>query len=229
MASIDKAAIVFSIAIALVGVGIAVAGNAADNTSYTTPIKAVESIPSDVVSADPIDAVEPEQFGADIANKVKSEDSMMAEKAVQVEIEISTDEKESDVEIEISTDEEKSDVEIEISTDEKESDVEIEISVEVTHIVDIPAGTSVPGCEVDNACFEPADITVNVGDTVEWLNVDTAAHTVTSGNLADGVSDIFDSGLIIADASFLATFDDVGSYDYFCVVHPWMAGSVTVK
>ena len=216
MASIDKAAIVFSIAIALVGVGIAVAGNAADNTSYTTPIKAVESIPSDVVSADPIDAVEPEQFGADIANKVKSEDSMMAEKAVQVEIEISTDEKESDVEIEI-------------STDEKESDVEIEISVEVTHIVDIPAGTSVPGCEVDNACFEPADITVNVGDTVEWLNVDTAAHTVTSGNLADGVSDIFDSGLIIADASFLATFDDVGSYDYFCVVHPWMAGSVTVK
>ncbi|MFB5625014.1 MAG: copper-binding protein, partial [Nitrosopumilus sp.] len=43
-----------------------------------------------------------------------------------------------------------------------------------THTVDIPVGTSVPGCEESNSCYSPANITINVGDTVEWINIDTA-------------------------------------------------------
>ncbi len=99
----------------------------------------------------------------------------------------------------------------------------------VTHNVDTPLGTSVPGCEETNSCFSPADITINAGDTVEWFNVDTAAHTVTSGSPADGPSGVFDSSLLMADASYAFTFEDTGSYDYFCMVHPWMIGSVTVN
>jgi plastocyanin len=98
-----------------------------------------------------------------------------------------------------------------------------------THTVDIPVGTSVPGCEESNACYLPADITINAGDTVEWINVDTAAHTVTGGSPADGPSGVFDSSLVMADAVYAFTFNDSGNYDYFCMVHPWMVGSVSVN
>ena len=98
-----------------------------------------------------------------------------------------------------------------------------------THVVDVPVGTSVPGCEETNACYTPADIIINAGDTVEWDNVDTAAHTVTSGSPADGPSGVFDSSLLMADATYAFTFEDAGNYDYFCMVHPWMVGTVSVN
>ena len=95
--------------------------------------------------------------------------------------------------------------------------------------VEIPVGTSVPGCEETNSCFSPTDISINVGDTVHWMNVDTAAHTVTGGSPADGPSGVFDSSLVMADAVYAFTFDEAGSYDYFCMVHPWMVGSISVN
>jgi plastocyanin len=98
-----------------------------------------------------------------------------------------------------------------------------------THVVDVPIGTSVPGCEETNACFSPADIIINAGDTVSWDNVDTAAHTVTSGSPADGPSGVFDSSLLMASAAYAFTFEDAGNYDYFCMVHPWMVGTVSVN
>ena len=98
-----------------------------------------------------------------------------------------------------------------------------------THVVDVPIGTSVPGCEETNACFSPADIIINAGDTVSWDNIDTAAHTVTSGSPADGPSGVFDSSLLMASATYAFTFEDAGNYDYFCMVHPWMVGTVSVS
>ena len=98
-----------------------------------------------------------------------------------------------------------------------------------THTVEIPIGSSSPGCEESNECFSPASITINVGDTVEWKNTDTAAHTVTAGSPADGPSGTFDSSLIMADASYAFTFEEAGTFNYFCMVHPWMTGSVTVN
>ncbi|PJC51114.1 MAG: copper-binding protein, partial [Nitrosopumilales archaeon CG_4_9_14_0_2_um_filter_34_16] len=81
----------------------------------------------------------------------------------------------------------------------------------------------------NNSCFIPADITINAGDTVNWINVDTAAHTVTGGSPSDGPSGVFDSSLVMGSASYAFTFNDKGSFDYFCMVHPWMVGSVTVN
>ena len=98
-----------------------------------------------------------------------------------------------------------------------------------THIVDVPVGTASPGCEESNSCYLPASLSISVGDTVEWDNVDTAAHTVTAGSPADGPSGAFDSSLLMAGASYSFTFDAAGSYDYFCMVHPWMTGKVTVN
>jgi len=99
----------------------------------------------------------------------------------------------------------------------------------VTVEVSLPSGTSVPGCEETNECYIPATVSINAGDTVSWSNDDTAAHTVTSGSAADGPSGVFDSSLLIAGGTFEHKFDSSGTEDYYCMVHPWMTGSVQVS
>ena len=90
-------------------------------------------------------------------------------------------------------------------------------------------GSSVPGCEeTADGCFIPSPVTIPVGGTVTWENNDTAAHTSTAGSATEGPSGVFDSSLIMAGSSFSHTFDSAGTFDYFCMVHPWMAGSVIV-
>ena len=98
-----------------------------------------------------------------------------------------------------------------------------------TVTVDMPEGTAFPGCEVDDACYVPADVTINAGDTVSWINSDTAAHTVTSGSATEGPTGIFDSSLVMVDAVFEHTFEEAGTFEYFCMVHPWMEGTITVN
>ena len=79
-----------------------------------------------------------------------------------------------------------------------------------------------------DTCYTPSVVQIKTGGTVTWKNVDTAAHTVTSGK--DAVSDgIFDSGMIMAGSSFNHKFDKAGTYDYYCMVHPWMKAKVTVS
>lgn len=95
--------------------------------------------------------------------------------------------------------------------------------------VSIASGASTPGCEDNNECFQPDTATVGVGGTVTWTNDDTAAHTVTSGTATDGPDGTFDSSIIMAGKTFSNTFDEAGTYDYFCVVHPWMTGKVVVE
>jgi plastocyanin len=103
------------------------------------------------------------------------------------------------------------------------------VFAESTHIVETAMGSGAPGCETSNACYLPADITISTGDTVQWDNVDNAAHTVTGGSPSDGPSGVFDSSLLMVGSSYSHIFDDAGSYDYFCMVHPWMTGSVTLS
>ncbi|NNL59114.1 MAG: hypothetical protein HKP31_06610, partial [Nitrosopumilus sp.] len=102
--------------------------------------------------------------------------------------------------------------------------------------VDIPAGTGVPGCETDNWCYMQSSLTVHVGDTVTWMNSDTLPHTVTAGwpdSDSIGVDYLggngFDSEFMSAGATFEHTFEVPGEYDYYCQLHPWMIGSITVE
>jgi len=114
----------------------------------------------------------------------------------------------------------------EVMKQEEESPV---MTGPVTVEVSLPSGTSVPGCEETNECYIPETVSINAGDTVSWSNDDTAAHTVTSGSAADGPSGVFDSSLLIAGGTFEHTFDSSGTEDYYCMVHPWMTGSVQVS
>ena len=119
-------------------------------------------------------------------------------------------------------------VEEEVPVEEEEAmeDHEVAMSADVS----IPSGSSTPGCEEFDECFSPSTVEIGVGGTVTWTNDDTAAHTVTSGSLeADGPDGIFDSSIFMAGKTFKHTFDEAGEYDYFCIVHPWMAGKVIVE
>ncbi|MGH3929790.1 MAG: cupredoxin domain-containing protein [Pseudonocardiaceae bacterium] len=72
--------------------------------------------------------------------------------------------------------------------------------------------------------FVPALLTIAVGDTVTWTNNDDALHTVT---VTDG-PEIFESELLNPGDTFSYTFTKVGTYEYYCAVHPDMKGSVVV-
>ncbi|MFB5606882.1 MAG: PEFG-CTERM sorting domain-containing protein [Candidatus Nitrosomaritimum yanchengensis] len=98
-----------------------------------------------------------------------------------------------------------------------------------TASVSVPQGTSVPGCEATNECYIPYEVTVDVGGVVTWSNDDSAAHTVTAGSAADGPSGVFDSSLFMAGTTFEHKFEAAGDFPYFCMVHPWMQGIVTVQ
>ena len=78
-------------------------------------------------------------------------------------------------------------------------------------------------------CYEPTSLTVEAGTEVVWNNDDSGAHTVTSGTPESGSDGSFDSGLLTASGSFNVVFDTPGQFPYFCMVHPWMQGLVTVE
>ena len=89
------------------------------------------------------------------------------------------------------------------------------------------AGSASPGCEPE--CYDPSTVTISAGGTVTFVNTDTAPHTVTSGTATDGPDGVWDSSLIMIDMSYSVTLDNSGTYDYFCMVHPWMQGIVIVE
>ena len=91
-------------------------------------------------------------------------------------------------------------------------------------------GSSIPGCEeTADGCFIPSTVTIDVGGGVIWENADTMSHTITSGTAAKGPDGHFDSSLVMAGSTFSHTFNEAGTFDYFCMVHPWMVGSVVVS
>jgi len=95
--------------------------------------------------------------------------------------------------------------------------------------VDMAVGSSVVGCETTNECYIPHMVTIDVGGEVMWNNIDAMAHTVTAGTPAEGLSEHFDSGLVAPGAMFSHEFTGAGTFDYFCIVHPWMVGAVMVS
>lgn len=85
-----------------------------------------------------------------------------------------------------------------------------------------------PGCEKTDSCYTPSKIVIKQGNPVTWVNEDAAFHSVTSGYY-DEPSEIFDSGYLDPEESFTFIFENIGTYDYFCTLHPWMKGQVIVE
>ena len=242
MASIDKAAIVFSIAITLVGVGIAAMGGSMDNSS-AAPTQQMSSATNTDAAEKAADAAAAKAAAADAAaakaaERAAAADAAAAEKAEAAAAKAAAADaaaKAAAAEKAAAADAaaaKAADAAADAAAAKAAAEAEAAAMAAAgpeTHIVETAMGSGAPGCETSNACYLPEDITINAGDTVKWDNVDTAAHTVTGGSPADGPSGAFDSSLLMAGMPYSFTFDDAGYYDYFCMVHPWMVGSVTVN
>ena len=93
--------------------------------------------------------------------------------------------------------------------------------------------TDAPGCEITDTCMTPSLLKVNTGTVINFVNEDTVMHTITSGSPYDGPSGDFDSGLIGIITSdnntFSKKFYEVGTFNYFCMIHPWATGTIVVE
>jgi len=86
-----------------------------------------------------------------------------------------------------------------------------------------PTGVVDPGkvIIVDYA-FQPAELTVHVGEIVEWENTGVVDHTTTSN------TGVWDSGPLAPNQKFQFQFTTVGNYPYHCSYHAEMAGTIIV-
>jgi len=69
--------------------------------------------------------------------------------------------------------------------------------------------------------FQPPQITIKKGDTITWTHPGPASHTV---KFADSESPILKNG-----STYSKTFDQAGTFDYSCGIHPYMKGTVIVQ
>lgn len=86
-----------------------------------------------------------------------------------------------------------------------------------------PGSTTV---EIERSRYAPTELTVAAGGSVAYVNLDRFDHTVTA---AAGSRTAFDSGDLGQDETFTQVFEEPGTYDYFCTIHPTMRATVTVE
>jgi plastocyanin len=78
--------------------------------------------------------------------------------------------------------------------------------------------------EIADLAFDPDTVTVAVGSTVTWVSADPdLAHTSNSED------EIWASGTLNEGDEFPFTFDEPGTFAYFCDVHPTMTGTIVVE
>ncbi|HVR85328.1 MAG TPA: cupredoxin family copper-binding protein, partial [Planctomycetota bacterium] len=78
---------------------------------------------------------------------------------------------------------------------------------------------------IEDFKFEPERLTVRPGTKVTWVNKDDEPHSATSSEKPKR----FDSGALDSAQSFSFTFMELGSFAYFCKLHPHMTGVIVVK
>ncbi len=88
-------------------------------------------------------------------------------------------------------------------------------------IVTPPPPTDKAEVKIIDFSFYPADVTIVKGGTVTWSQKDGISHTVTGGD--------FSSSKLNQGQTYSHTFNEAGTYDYWCTIHSSMRGKVTVK
>lgn len=76
---------------------------------------------------------------------------------------------------------------------------------------------------IENFAFMPKTITIEKGTKLTWTNYDSSTHTVTADD------DSWDSGNIQEGETWSKTFNELGTFEYYCTIHPEMTGKVIVK
>ena len=90
-------------------------------------------------------------------------------------------------------------------------------------------GSSIQG----NPDYDPDELTVKKGDTITVNNEDTMPHTVTNGESGSDPNSgkLFDTSIINGgDSAEIDTSSvDAGAHPFYCMVHPYMTGSLTIE
>lgn len=84
-----------------------------------------------------------------------------------------------------------------------------------------PVSGQTAAVSIKDFSFSPASLTISAGTTVVWTNNDSAGHTIKS--------DAFNSDVISKGQTFEFKFDEKGTYEYSCGVHPSMKGEIIVN
>lgn len=79
---------------------------------------------------------------------------------------------------------------------------------------------------MEGMAFVPADLTVNLGDTVVWINRDIVQHTATDPINHPGA---WDTGTVVAGDSGVVVMTSRGTMEYTCTFHPVMTGKIVVE
>lgn len=88
-------------------------------------------------------------------------------------------------------------------------------------VMALPAMAADHAVTIQGFAFEPATLSLAVGDTVTFTNLDGAPHTATG--------DAFDTGTLKKGKSATVEITEAGDFSYKCNFHPSMAGTVSAK
>lgn len=77
--------------------------------------------------------------------------------------------------------------------------------------------------------YIPLNLEISPGSTVVWKNDDSVPHTIQSQNDKGEIIGLFNSAPLQTGETFEFKFEDAGIYNYFCSLHPWRVGIITVR
>jgi len=77
--------------------------------------------------------------------------------------------------------------------------------------------------------YIPLNLEVAVGTTVTWINDDSVPHTIQSQDEKGAIIGLFNSAPLMTGENFEYAFDESGVYNYYCSLHPWRVGIITVR
>ena len=87
----------------------------------------------------------------------------------------------------------------------------------------IAAAQTTHAVKIKGFAFEPANLSINAGDSVVFTNEDSAPHTATADNGS------FNTGRLDRGQAATLTFSGTGTFSYFCEFHPNMKAAITVS
>ena len=89
----------------------------------------------------------------------------------------------------------------------------------------LPPGVNIT---IQNYGFNPQTVTIPVGTTVTWTNLDTVDHQISDSSTTIAPGLLFTSRPLGKGDSFSFTFTSAGTYQYYCIIHTYMTGTVFV-
>ena len=101
--------------------------------------------------------------------------------------------------------------------------IRLQSALLLTLIISLPAFAQDVRIHIKDFMFAPMDLKIPLGTKVTWVNDDQIPHTVMETHK------VFRSAAMDTDDSFTYQFDNAGTFEYFCALHPQMIGKIVVS